>query len=169
MRWSAKEKYMEDNAERFAKFILTRHRVYLRREAGKPQPWSSDPILQHFKFCNVYRELDRVTRWIAANWREPNKDHPDLWFALVLARRCLNWPRTLSKIGYPVPWDRDHFMSVLDRRKRAGKQVFNSDAYKLILSGQSGDLGDLQVKLLLDPLWEDRRKFMPRDNDTLAS
>jgi len=160
---------VSDNVERFVGFICARHRAFLRRAAGKPRPWSSDPILQRCKFCNAYRELDRVTRWIAENWREPHKDDRHLWFALVIARRCINWPATLSKIGYPVPWEPGHFLAVLERRKKKGKQVFNSDAYKLIVSGQRGDLAELQVRLLLDPLWEGRDRFSPRRDDTLAT
>ncbi len=160
---------MAGNTERLINFIVSRYAVYLAREAGKPQPWSDDPILQRFKFCNVFRELDRVTRWITGHWREPHKNDPHLWFALVIARRCINWPRTLSKIGYPVPWDSGHFLSVLSRRRKAGKQVFNSDTYKLILSGQPGDLAELQVRLLLNPLWAARDRFKPRRDDTLGS
>jgi hypothetical protein len=160
---------MTDNLNRFVNFILARHNVYLAREAGKPQPWSSDPILQGYKFCNVLREDDRVTRWIAANWREPNQNDRHLWFALVVARRCINLPCTLAKIGYPVPWARDHFLRVLERRKKAKKQVFNSEPYKLIVSGKRGDLGELQVKFLLDPLWQDRHRLRPHSGDTLQS
>jgi len=160
---------MTDNAKRFVKFILPRQRVHVRREAGKPQPWSSDPILQHYKFCNVFREDDRVTRWISANWREPHKDERDLWFALVVARRCINWVPTLSKLGYPNPWDPEHYLSTLERRKRKGKRVFNSEAYKLIISGKSGNLADLQVEFLLNPLWEARERLRPHHDDTLAT
>jgi hypothetical protein len=150
---------MPDNVEHFLKFILSRHAVYVAREAGKPQPWSDDLILQQNKFCNILRENDRVTRWIAKNWREPHKDDRHLWFALVIARRCINLPNTLKKIGYPVPWDPDHFLRVLERRKRKGKPVFNPGAYKLIVSGQSGDLAELQVELILNPLWQARSEF----------
>lgn len=160
---------MTDNAGRLVKFILARHRVYKRREAGKPQPWSSDPILQQYKFCNIYRELDRVTRWIAVNWREPNKDDRHLWFALVVARRCINLPDTLRDLGYPIRWGPDHFLRVLERRKRKGKPIFNQAAYKLILSGQKGNLAKIQVELVLNPLWHARDKFRPHSDDTLQT
>src|ERR1700730_13592075 len=161
--------YTSDKVEHFLKFMLARHAVYVAREAGKPQPWSSDPILQGYKFCNAYRELDRVTRWISANWRQPHKDDRNFWFASVLARRCLNLPSTMKKLGYPVPWDPDHFLRVIERRGRTGKPVFNSAAYKLIVSGQSGDLAKLQVRLILDPLWDARHRLRPHSSDTLRT
>lgn len=160
---------MPDREDQFAQFILSRHAVYVARKAGKPQPWSSDPILQRYKFCNAYRELDRVTRWIAHNWREPNEDDRHFWFASVLARRCINLPRTLKKLGYPVPWEPNHFLRVLERCKRKGKAVFNSAAYKLIVSGRPGDIAELQVELILNPLWHARDKFRPHYDDTLQS
>lgn len=160
---------MPDNVEKLVKFILARYAVYVAREAGKAQPWSSDPILQRFKFCNVFREDDRVTRWIARDWREPHQDDRHLWFAFVVARRCINLPETLEKLGYPVPWDADHFLRVLARRKRKGKPVFNPGTYKLIVSGQSGNLADLHVELILNPLWQARDRFRPHSDDTLQS
>lgn len=164
-----RRKRMASKIEQFVKFILARHAVYAAREAGKPRPWSNDPILQHYKFCNVFRELDRVSRWIAANWREPNKTDPDFWFASLVARRSVNLPATLSEVGYPVPWNPNHFLSVLARRKKAGKRRFNSDAYKVILSGRSGDLAETQVSLVLNPLWAARDRYRPRPDDTLMS
>jgi len=160
---------MTNNVRRFLQFIVARYAVHLAREAGKPQPSSDDPILQRYKFCNVFREDDRVTRWIAANWREPFRHDRHLWFALVVARRCINLPATLRKIGYPVPWNPDHFLSVLARHKRKRKRIFNSEAYKLLLSGQSGDLAELQVNLVLNPLWGACETFRPHSNDTLQS
>jgi hypothetical protein len=160
---------MSHNVKYFLKFILARYEIYVARQTGMPRPWSTDAILQRYKFCNTYRELDRVTRQIAKLWREPHKDDRHLWFALVVARRCVNLPATLAGIGFPVPWDPDHFLRVLERRKKSGKQVFNSEPYKLIVSGQSGDLGQLHVKFVLDPVWQDRDRLRPHSDDTLQS
>ena len=84
-------------------WIHEREAARLRRAAGKSPPWTDDPILQEWSFCNVRREDDRVTRWIATNWRGPKCDDPDLWFAMVLAR-FVNLPETLAEIDYPVPF-----------------------------------------------------------------
>lgn len=35
-----------------------------RRLAGKPAPWTDDPILQKYKFCNVFRATDRVSQYM---------------------------------------------------------------------------------------------------------
>lgn len=58
-------------------------------------PLTNDPVLGAFSFCNVFRELDRVTVWIDHNIRKPFADHPDLWLMLAIAR-YVNWPPTLQ-------------------------------------------------------------------------
>jgi hypothetical protein len=45
-------------------FAAERQRVFLRRAAGEPGPWTEDPILQQYKFCNSYRASDRVSQFL---------------------------------------------------------------------------------------------------------
>lgn len=45
-------------------FAAERQAVFERRVAGKSPPWTDDPILQRFKFCNVYRAADRVSQYL---------------------------------------------------------------------------------------------------------
>lgn len=103
-----------------ADWVNERHAIYLRKElkAGRRSPeglgipeglrdefaWAAkrpeialtrDPILAQYRFCNVFRELDRVTQWIRYNIRRRFADHPDLWFMLAIAR-TINWPDTLQ-------------------------------------------------------------------------
>lgn len=67
-------------------FMRERDAIRIRRETGAAKPWTSDPILQRYKFTNVYRERDRTTEWIRENLREPYEFHPDLWITLAIAR-----------------------------------------------------------------------------------
>jgi hypothetical protein len=48
----------------FFEYARERYNIKLRRDAGKFWPWTEDPILQTFRFCNVFREDDKVTKWI---------------------------------------------------------------------------------------------------------
>lgn len=43
-------------------FAARRQEIFERRVAGRPAPWTDDPILRQFKFCNVYRAADRVSQ-----------------------------------------------------------------------------------------------------------
>lgn len=71
-------------AEFFA-FARERHATYLRRRAGVT-PWTSDPILQAWRFTNVFRELDAVTVWFRENVRDPLHNKPEVLLATVLFR-----------------------------------------------------------------------------------
>jgi len=85
------------NVSELARFMEERHRIYLRRSSGQPGPWTQDPILRDNRFCNIFRELDRVTIWVRENIREPFASHDHLWFMLAIAR-YINWPPTLKAL-----------------------------------------------------------------------
>jgi hypothetical protein len=55
------------------KYIEERERIRLRREAGKPWPWTDDPILREFKFTNVRRLHDRTTQAFLAIYQAHKK------------------------------------------------------------------------------------------------
>lgn len=67
------------------------------KEAGGPPPWTDDPILARYRFCNVYREYDKVTRWIAQHLRTPLAGSP-LLIPVMVAARVINRVDTLEKI-----------------------------------------------------------------------
>jgi len=77
------------------KFIKERESIRLKKEAGKPRPWTKDPILGNYRFCNVHREDDRVTRELKA--LAPTED-ANLWFWWVMAR-LFNKPRTMALLS----------------------------------------------------------------------
>jgi hypothetical protein len=54
----------------FFNFARARHQIYLDRQAGRPEPWTLDPVLATYRFTNVFRELDRTTIWFRANVRQ---------------------------------------------------------------------------------------------------
>lgn len=158
----------EQRIDAFNKFIEERERIRIKKEAGEPRPWTDDPIFQQYKFCNIFREKDRGTKWIATNWREPHKEDPDLWFALVIARRVLNWPASMGALGYPVPWNPDHFFYTMSYREEKGLKCYDT-AYQLLVQGRKGNKADNMVKYILDPLWAAREEIRPREGDSLRS
>ncbi len=46
------------------RFAALRHDIFLRRVGGEPAPWTQDPILQRYKFCNTFRAADRVSQYL---------------------------------------------------------------------------------------------------------
>lgn len=45
-------------------FASERQAIFERRVAGLSAPWTTDPILREYKFCNVYRAADRVSQFL---------------------------------------------------------------------------------------------------------
>src|SRR5690606_38730868 len=84
-------------------WVRKREAIRVRKEAGQEPPYTDDPILRAFRFCNVRREDDRVTVWIRDHIRRPYADHPHLWFMLCIARQ-INWPETLAELITSAAW-----------------------------------------------------------------
>lgn len=72
--------------EKFFEFAMKRHSIYLRRQAGEVWPWSDDPILNKYRFTNVYRELDATTAWFRTWVRDPMRSSPEVLLATVVFR-----------------------------------------------------------------------------------
>ena len=124
-------------------WVKERSLILQRRRENKPKPWTTDPIFQQFKFCNVRREDDRVTIWLKNNWRsEKYWDEPNFIPAMILAR-TINWPDTLEEIGFPTKWDPDYVLGVLDRIQNRGSKVYTG-AY-MITAGPTGVRKNLWV------------------------
>lgn len=140
------------------------------REALRVTGKTPDAILAEYRFCNVRRQDDRVTRWLDKNWFGPNCEDPDLWFASVVAR-FVNWPPTLAEIEYPIykgVWQRGKFLEVMRGRKQRGEKVYTG-AYMVRADKVHVDKAEYQEKVLFSPMWEARRRLRPTLGDTLNS
>lgn len=110
-----------------------REALRIKKDCNAPQPWTEDNILRTYRFCNVYREEDRVTKWIKENVRDPHTTNRNLWFMLVIAR-VINWPDTLKDIIYEGGWpfyDYEHeratrLAEIMQIRKNIGLKVYTS-------------------------------------------
>jgi len=123
--------------KRYLYWIQERESIRLARKDKIAKPWTVDPILLNFRFCNARRMDDRVSKWLYNHWYKPNYNHPNMLLAVVLARH-FNQPDTLSYIGFPSEWDPDEFYQLLLNYKEAnpGKSVFNG-AYMIRSSSNS--------------------------------
>src|ERR1700752_355827 len=124
------------NATPLWDWIAERHRIYLKKSAGEPPPWTEDETMRRYRFCNVFRELDKVTVWLRENWRDPYADSDSLWIAMCLARQ-INWPETLAEIGFPEHgYDAEAVRQALAARKLRGEKVYTG-AY--MISAPAGE------------------------------
>lgn len=123
-------------------WIAERHAIYLRRAAGQPKPWTTDPILRDYKFTNPFRENDRGTVWLRENFLEPHRipsvewncvgpmTSDYVWNALGLLAfnigwyRMFNWTGTGKILGWKTDWDIENVTEHLNIELRNGRQVF---------------------------------------------
>lgn len=78
-------------------FVWEREAIRLARENGHVAPWTKDPVLARYKFTNIRRRDDRVSRWVIEHIIKPREHSPHLWFMLLIAR-LINWPPTLQRL-----------------------------------------------------------------------
>jgi hypothetical protein len=147
-------------------WVSERWRILEKRKAGKPKPWSADPIFQNYRFCNVRREDDTVTIWLKENWRDPHEGDPDMWFAMVVAR-MVNWPETLAELGYPVPWLPEHFIKTLAKLQARHQKTFTG-AYIVATQGAVGSKAEHLAKNILSPMWNVRKTMHIHEGELLA-
>jgi hypothetical protein len=85
-----------ENAQKFFGYAKERYKIFLKREAGESIPWTKDRILQIYRFCNVFREDDVVTKYIRKNISlEIYGDH---LVGVAVMSRIFNKPSTLQKL-----------------------------------------------------------------------
>jgi hypothetical protein len=116
-----------------AYWVTERYNIMVRKRRGDKAPWTEDPILAKYRFCNVRREDDEVTKWIAKHWRDPNATDPNLPRAMTLAR-LVNWPPTLAAIGYPYEWNPKKIAETIQHCEAKGKAW--SSAYIVSTNGK---------------------------------
>ena len=95
-----------DRALDFLTFVEARHEAWLNRQAGKPGPWTDEPIVQTRKFTNVFRILDHGTQFIMTDLIEDGLSDRDMLMRLFLYRhtgRTEVWRHLLVDMGcYPT-------------------------------------------------------------------
>jgi hypothetical protein len=92
--------FAPDRLDLFWRFVCERQWIWRRRVAqGLPPPWTDDPILQHERFTNAYRELDPGTRYVIEYVLELDVPRPDKVFNVMLYR-LVGRSETHSALGF---------------------------------------------------------------------
>lgn len=121
-----------ENMVYFWRWIYERQMIYHKRfELSKMPPWTQDPILANHHFCNVYRELDKGTKYIIDILGKVHGPADALWNILVY--RYFNSIPTFDFLldgsqflPFSVNWDHKQIAVALRRWEQAdaGHQVF---------------------------------------------
>jgi len=102
-------RFIPEELDRYTYWIEERERIrYLKEDLKQDPPWTEDPILKEFKFCQVFREDDRTTRWFRTHMREPLRNSPEVFMATIAFRffNLIETGRTLLDNNLHIEWDR---------------------------------------------------------------
>lgn len=122
-----------------------------KREMARTQGRSGDPNIDNWRYCNVKRQDDKVTKFIT-HWLEPWHDHPMLVPNILMAR-LFNNPETLQDIGYLEEWDPMRIRGAVLRREMEGLRVFNA-AYIVSTNGHKMDKTDYLCEMVLPAVFD---------------
>lgn len=112
---------LRDRLDLYFYWIHERETIRMNKEVEqKPPPWTDDPILQKFKFCQVFREDDRTTRWFRTHIRDPYRDDPEVLMATVIFRwfNYIETGRTLVRNKLHLEWDRKKAIEEITKQNK---------------------------------------------------
>ena len=139
-------------------WIQERETIRINKEVLQHEPpWTNDPILQKFKFCQVFREEDRTTRWFKRNIRNVWRDEPEVLMATVIFRwfNFIETGRTLIRHNLHIEWD----------RKKAIEEITKQDqwitgAYIIKTPNRMDKVTG--VSECISHMWNDREKLVDK-------
>lgn len=159
-------------------FVNERHRIYLKKEAGEPKPWTDNPIYRDNKLCNVFRQFDRQSKWLIENIITPHlKDDQALMLFNIFAFRAFNWSPTyealVDRITYVnntwlKTWDITRAKNLLMSRVMRAEKL-TSGAY--MIRGLNGIPKWESIAHTLDIIWDKKEKLLwdIQQKDTLEN
>jgi hypothetical protein len=127
-----------DMAMTYLDFVIERHRVWERRQAGLPGPWTEDPVLAGRKFTNMFRVLDHGSQFVVRELLYgPDEIEPEDALARCFLYRYNNRPEPWEYFyqmngRYPYAADLDDGTVLHGWReyKATGQPLFGN-AYKM--------------------------------------
>lgn len=133
----------------FIDWMVERHRIFKVRAGGARPPFSTDPVFNQFRFTNVFRDLDRGTRWYLLNIASRKDIDDDLMLWNTIVYRAFNSIETAQYLGLPVTeWNDRLWREMVGYHNRHG--AFTGAHMPPTSQGMSG------VKVLFDQIWHER-------------
>ncbi len=85
------------------RFAAARQEIFFHKLRGTPQPWTDDPILRDYKFCNTYRASDRVSQFLIKSViYSGDQNEEELLLRIILFKlfnKISTWQYLVSRLG----------------------------------------------------------------------
>lgn len=114
------------------KFAVARQKIFFGRLLDRSEPWSSDPILQTYKFTNCYRASDRVSQFLIRDVIYSADFSPEDLFLRIILFKLFNkietWQLLESQIGTITcqSFELRHFEKILNEAIRAKAKIYSA-------------------------------------------
>ena len=116
-------------------FACERQNIFIKKKNGEPAPWTDDPILQTYKFCNSYRVNDRVSQYLLKNviYNGKTYSNEDMLFRILLFKifnKESTWELLLKSFSDITlkTFNREMYSKTLENAISNGIKIYN-DAY----------------------------------------
>ncbi|MBD2626880.1 ATP-binding protein [Anabaena variabilis FACHB-164] len=139
-------KVRQEIFDTYWRFSAMRQEVFFNKLKNVPPPWTSDPILNTYKFCNAYRVSDRVSQYLIKNViydgnRSQNEE--EVLFRILLFKifnKIETWEYIETKTGEYITlsnFDLDIYSNILQEAMNLGYVIYTS-AYMSCASKEFG-------------------------------
>lgn len=135
---NAMPRFNEKNLQHLFNFITRRYTIRKLKDVLKqPAPWTTDEVLQDYRFTNVRREHDRETLWLIKNIANNDQLSYDNKVMNTILFRLFNKKDTMEAMGAPVDFFDSRFhmtllemeKGLLKKQEREPKYVFFTGAF----------------------------------------
>jgi sRNA-binding regulator protein Hfq len=150
--------------DRYCYWQTERESIRIKKESAVlSPPWTDDSILQEFKFCQVFREDDRTTRWFRTHIREPMRNEEDVLMATIIFRwfNLIETGRTLIDHGLLRKWNRKKAIYEITKQPK-----WITGAY--IIKTPNGMDKVTGVAECISHIWKARESILSRLHENLA-
>jgi hypothetical protein len=116
----------------FWQLAAERQRIFFRRLAGDPPPWTDDQVLRQYRFCNAYRASDRVSQYLIRKVIYTSGDlRPEDTIARIVLFRLFSRPATWELLEGDEPlsvrtFDPLRLGDALDAELAAGRTIYTN-------------------------------------------
>lgn len=114
------------------RFAAERQAIYEARQAGRPGPWTADPILRAHRFTNCYRATDRVSQFLIQQVAYRGaQERRELVFRTLLFKlfnKVSTWQlleRSLGELSW-ASFDVDRYDAILSAHFASGARLYSA-------------------------------------------
>lgn len=142
----------------FYDYLIARERIRIAKAEKKPWPWTTDPILQQFKFTNVRREHDRTSMELRRTYTTHFKADPEvIWLNCTIARYFGTY-EFFNALGWQADFKPAAIKKLAKDRLAQGERVFTG-AYVITNQGISAPKQEVVVDHFVSGVWENRKRL----------